>query len=423
MNNFLYKALLVIAGFILLWFIVYKYKQDKPMVQKEEKQEVVQKKEEQEVQKQITERKAALDKKTLQQGMITAMLAGALGDAMGRVTEFIPSTEKIFQNYPNGIRNFDDFLARDWAVVPEKLQNKHIAPYTDDTRMAKLVLNVLLDAQKNKWDRNRTMVELARVFVDDMHDMTYGWAASFRAPGNATRQSVKKLENLMQGVEEISELKTDWWQVGHPDAGGSGTVMRAHPFGLVFFNNPAKAEKWAVEHAKLTHGHPMALAAPAAMAVGIAYALQGKDPVFIIDQMIMTAQKYDMTTAEKMRQAYALAQEAKPKFAQFRRVRGGYEALANLDFRKFHDYVFTKFQGWAADDAIAATVYIFALTPDDVRQAIYLGVHTPGDSDSIASMVGALVGAYTKEELPAELIEKLEDADELRASAEEIITY
>ena len=415
MNNFFYKILLVIVGFILLWFITYKYRQDKPMVQKEEKQEI---------HKQITELKTELDQKKLKQGMVASMLAGAFGDAMGRVTEFIPSIEKIFQDYyPVGITSVNDFLSRDWVGVPEKLQKKHIAPYTDDTRMAKLVLNVLLEAQKNKWDRNRTMVELARVFVDDMHDITYGWAASFRAPGNATRQGVKKLENLMQGVEEISELKTDWWQVGHPDAGGSGTVMRAHPFGLVFFNNPAKAEKWAVEHAKLTHGHPMALAAPAAMAVGIAYALQGKDPVFIIDQMIMTAQKYDMTTAEKMRQAYALAQEAKPKFAQFRRVRGGYEALANLDFRKFHDYVFTKFQGWAADDAIAATVYIFALTPDDVRQAIYLGVHTPGDSDSIASMVGALVGAYTKEELPAELIEKLEDADELRASAEEIITY
>ncbi len=420
MNNFLYKALLVIAGFILLWFIVYKYKQDKPMVQKEEKQEVVQKKEEQEVQKQITECKAALDQKTLQQGMVTAMLAGALGDAMGRVTEFIPSTEKIFQNYPNGIRNFDDFLARDWAVVPEKLQNKHIAPYTDDTRMAKLVLNVLLDAQKNKWDRNQTMVELARVFVDDMHDMTYGWAAGFRAPGIATRSSVKKLENLMQEAKDLSELKTDWWQVGHPDAGGSGTVMRAHPFGLVFFNDPIKAETWAAEHAKLTHGHPMALAAPAAIAVGVAYALQGKDPKFIIDHMITTAQKYDMTTAEKMRKAYALAQEAKPKLVQFSTV---YEALANPDFRKFHDHVFTKFKGWAADDAIAATVYIFALVPDDVMQAIYLGVHTPGDSDSIASMVGALVGAYTKEELPASLIKQLEDADELRASAEEIIAY
>ncbi len=378
---------------------------------------MVQKEEKQEIHKQITELKTELDQKRLQQGMITSMLAGALGDAMGRVTEFIPSTERIFQDYPNGIRRFDDFLARDWVVIPEKLQKKHIAPYTDDTRMAKLVLNVLLDAQKNKWDRNRTMVELARVFVDDMHDMTYGWAASFRAPGNATRQSVKKLENLMQGVEEISELKTDWWQVGHPDAGGSGTVMRAHPFGLVFFDDPMKAEKWAAEHAKLTHGHPMALAAPAAMAVGVAYALQEKDPAFIIDHMITTAQKYDMNTAEKMRQAYALAQKAKPKLAQFSMV---YEALANPDFRKFHDHVFTTFQGWAADDAIAATVYIFALVPDDVMQAIYLGVHTPGDSDSIASMVGALVGAYTKEELPAALIEQLEDADELRASAEEI---
>lgn len=51
-------------------------------------------------------------------------------------------------------------------------------------------------------------------------------------------------------------------------------------------------------------------------------------------------------------------------------------------------------------------------------EAIYLGVHTPGNSDSIASMAGALVGARVGvEQLPQELIAGLENSVELAADA------
>src|SRR3990172_11778631 len=64
-----------------------------------------------------------------------------------------------------------------------------------------------------------------------------------------------------------------------------------------------------------------------------------------------------------------------------------------------------EFPGWAADDAIAATVYCYFSFYNDPDPhffflqlfspllPIILGVHTTGDSDSIASMTGALVGA------------------------------
>ena len=35
--------------------------------------------------------------------------------------------------------------------------------------------------------------------------------------------------------------------------------------------------------------------------------------------------------------------------------------------------------------------------PDDLEKAIFTGVHTPGDSDSIASLAGALIGARIKD--------------------------
>jgi len=51
--------------------------------------------------------------------------------------------------------------------------------------------------------------------------------------------------------------------------------------------------------------------------------------------------------------------------------------------------------GWAADEAIAAAVYVFLRHPQDLDAALQESVNTPGDSDSIATLAAALVGAHT----------------------------
>jgi ADP-ribosylglycohydrolase len=76
---------------------------------------------------------------------------------------------------------------------------------------------------------------------------------------------------------------------------------------------------------------------------------------------------------------------------------------------------------WAAHEAIAAAVYVFARHPDDPRAAILEGANTPGDSDSIATLTGALAGARTGlDALPADWVRDIERSDELLALALEI---
>ena len=60
------------------------------------------------------------------------ILGAALGDALGRVTEFIDTTDKIYQRYPKGVSSFNDFKKDDWV--------DGIAAYTDDTVLAKALL-------------------------------------------------------------------------------------------------------------------------------------------------------------------------------------------------------------------------------------------------------------------------------------------
>jgi ADP-ribosylglycohydrolase len=51
-----------------------------------------------------------------------------------------------------------------------------------------------------------------------------------------------------------------------------------------------------------------------------------------------------------------------------------------------------RLEGWAAHEAIAAAVYVVARHPDDPRAAILEAANTPGDSDSLATLAGALAG-------------------------------
>ena len=52
------------------------------------------------------------------------------------------------------------------------------------------------------------------------------------------------------------------------------------------------------------------------------------------------------------------------------------------------------YEGWAAHEAITLAAYLFKHHYRDPEQAILTAANTPGDSDSIGTLVGALCGAY-----------------------------
>ncbi len=69
-------------------------------------------------------------------------------------------------------------------------------------------------------------------------------------------------------------------------------------------------------------------------------------------------------------------------------------------------------------EAIAAAVYVFARHPTSPRAGLLEAANTPGDSDSIATLVGALVGAVNGfGELPESWVAQLERTGELQALA------
>jgi len=303
-----------------------------------------------------------------------AVLGAAIGDAMGHPTEFL-TMDKIRARFgAAGVEGFELYWERD---------GQRFAPYTDDTQMAECVLRALSWSRVNGADLDDTMRHLGALFVEWARDPQGG----HRAPGNA----------CLAGCRALA-AGTPWDEAGGPTAGGCGSVMRAYPFGLFFADDLEKAEAWSVAHSKLTHRDPIALAASAAMARGVAHAVHGRDVEESVLDMIAAAKRYSPSTGDMMAHAYADA-------------RTGVLPEVTLD----------RLRAWAAHEAIAAAVYISTRHEGDARAAILEGANTPGDSDSIATLAGALVGARVGQAgLPEDWVRDVERSSELAELASAI---
>ncbi len=190
-----------------------------------------------------------------------------------------------------------------------------------------------------------------------------------------------------------------WARAGGVTAGGCGSVMRAYPFGLMFSNDIERAGFWAAEHSKLTHRDPIALAACATMAVGMVHMIEGTGLEDTISAMVEAAKRYSTTTGDMIYQAAEDARDGADPHTVLQRL-----------------------QGWAAHEAIAAAVYVCVRHPNDFKAAILEAANTPGDSDSIATLAGALLGARLGvEAIPREWIRDVERGAELVAFAHEAL--
>ena len=300
-----------------------------------------------------------------------AVLGAAIGDAMGHPVEFMSLREIRERFGATGVQGFELFWQRD---------GESIAPYTDDTQLAEIVLSVLIAGRRERAELDATMARLARQFVR--------WAdapqGGHRAPGRA----------CLAGADALAR-GAHWSLAGAESAGGCGSVMRAFPFGLVFADDRERAERRAVEHSRLTHRHPIAFAACAAMAVGTALFARGHDASPALAAMIAAARRHDAGTADMMQRAWD-------------------EALAGVE----PEITLDRLQGWAAHEAIAAAVYVVARHPLAPAAAILEGANTPGDSDSIATLAGALTGAASGlEALPPAWVRDVERSGALLALA------
>jgi ADP-ribosylglycohydrolase len=157
---------------------------------------------------------------------------------------------------------------------------------------------------------------------------------------------------------------------GTEDAETSGAVVRAFAVGLVFPEDVGAREAWALAQAALSDQGAAALAASSAMAHGTASALVGDAVLDTVNVMVENAARHDTGAADRIARAASAANSG--------------ESTGD---------VLARFQGRTAHEMLATATYVFVRHPDDFRAAVLEATSGPGDGATIATLVGAWVGA------------------------------
>ncbi|AVT37256.1 hypothetical protein C6W10_13150 [Plantactinospora sp. BB1] len=311
----------------------------------------------------------------------------AYGDALGAPTEFLPVVE-IHRRYgPAGPRE----LVGDPARV------------TDDTQMGLAVGWALHEAGPAPTPEALEPL-LRQRFV--------AWAQSpenNRAPGMTC---LRACGGLAEGLR--------WQAATMADSKGCGANMRVTPVGLVPGYDLETLAGVAQLQAGLTHGHPTGLAASELTAYAVRVLRDGAAlaelPGLLRDRAVRQRAVYRTDWLGDLWQRPAVDDPV--TFIS----RGWDECLGVLDALDAAlaspddgtDACAATGAGWIAEEALGTALYCAIRHADDPVSALARGATTSGDSDSIACLAGAFVGAaYGMAAWPADWPDRIEYADQL----------
>ena len=321
----------------------------------------------------------------------------AYGDALGAPTEFLSVAQIVEHFGADGPRE----LIGDPARV------------TDDTQMALAVAWALHDADGPTPELLEPL--LRKRFID--------WSLSpdnNRAPGAAC---LRACAALAAGLP--------WVEATVVDSKGCGANMRVTPVGLTPGFDLDTLAGVAQLQAGLTHGHPTALAASELTAYAAWLLCRGESPVDLPRLLRDRCQSERLVYREQwLGGLWRQAGDVQPAAFSARgwdECRSAIDRLAAALRRRDdgRDACLATGEGWIAEEALATGLYCALRHRDDPVSGLARAARTSGDSDSIASITGALLGAaHGMAAWPAHWATRIEYADQLSAlsTAFEVVT-
>lgn len=368
------------------------------------------------------------------------LIGGAIGDALGYVVEFKES-EDIFRIY--GEEGLRDFSQEEDVFI------------SDDTQMTMFTANGLLYHAVSGEAKGMSRTEC-------LHAAYMDWLKSQEKEDakGSDEDSISWLLNITELHERRAPGNTCLSALGSGRAGsisqpvnnskGCGGIMRVAPIGL-FIEDPAEAARQAARAAALTHGHPLGYIPAAAYAYiinRIIYTeLELADIMSGCVRMISAEFPSYRETArliELLTRAVRLAvADAKPHTGEVREKAGvadeahmaadaalyeqpvvlapPAEKYSCLDMKYEAARIEELGAGWTADETLAIAVYCCLRFGDDFETAVSVAANHSGDSDSTASLAGAIIGAAIgASDMPTKFIMLLELYDVLNELAEDL---
>ena len=319
---------------------------------------------------------------------VGCLLGGAMGDSFGYPIEFKPLEEIKSAFGKEGLK--EPLLRGGYYMI------------SDDTQMSLLTADGLLCALTRWCTRGlaappynyiyrkyRRWAQLQGFETDD-ESFADSWLFSdpamyaMRAPGNTC------INELCRNADPAT------MDSPRNDSKGCGGLMRVAPVGLFCRDyGKEKAVRLASEIAATTHGHPYGYMTAGMLSSMIYHIAQGED----LHQSVSNAEA-DCREFFGDPMIDGLCSIIDNAVDLSESVRGDEECMRSLG------------EGWVAEETLAMAVFACLRHSDDAIGCLRCAVNVTGDSDSIGSVAGNIIGAY----LGADAIKKSFDTDRLECS-------
>lgn len=270
----------------------------------------------------------------LEDRFVGCLVGGAVGDALGRMTESLPRW--VVKGRFGTVRDFHPGLLR-WV--------RSTGSVTDDTQLTLAIAGAV------GADGHLSEAELTRRFAQ--------WFDHRVGPGLATIGSVRRLRR-----------GSPWLVAGDRKSAGNGGVMRVAPVGLVWCHTPETRDVEAAISSVGTHAHPLALRGAQVVASLVAMAISriGESPAGLV--AALAAAEPNGPWREALLAVVALNGVPTP------------EGLRRTGTTGF------------VIETVKASLFLFQSLGDDPEAALVAAANGGGDTDSIGAVLGNVIGAW-----------------------------
>jgi ADP-ribosylglycohydrolase len=340
----------------------------------------------------------------LQHRIQGALVAGAIGDALGWITEFERSPEDLQRKY--GVAQVTDFVA--WS----KRVGGRFHGYTDEIRPGEYS------------DDTQLMLCTARCVSDQGHfDVARFTEIEFPAWLDYARGAGSTVKNAAKAIQR---KKATWYnnlfrytvrgrRMDYRDAGANGAAMRIAPIALVHCGWSGQVARDIWSNTIVSHGHPRAIWGALIHGYALSTLLTATETfetsAFIED--VATFVKSLAIPEDEHIHAWQNAWDAKrgsrKTFREaFEDTREEAIEQLRMVYRAVRDSIpitsvltqlgcFSPTTRSSGLGTVLAGMFFFAHTPDKVEQVIVNAVDAIGtDTDSIATFAGNLAGCLNR---------------------------
>lgn len=187
------------------------------------------------------------------------------------------------------------------------------------------------------------------------------------------------VRNMFHKIKDELSAPID---AGYGNMQSSSSAMAISPMGLINACDPRRAARETFEVATLIHSGPASFCRDGACVMAAAVA-QAMVPDATVDEVCEAAVKYLHPTSG------ALLKGIICEVMDLARLTGDYRAFREAFYEKYLQNVICD-----SRETIPATLAIFYLSGGDPEKCIINGANFGRDADTIASMVGAIAGAF-----------------------------